>query len=85
MIIDLIFAIATISFILAILPQIYKNFQLKKIKSQSVIWHVITILGLCGIGFGHILCGYWVSVLATAIQIGERIVLILQIKYYGKQ
>ena len=82
MIIDLIFAMATITFIFAIFPQIHKNFKLKRIKSQSTVWHIITIFGLCGIGFGHVLCGYWVSVLATVIQIVERMILIGQIKYY---
>ena len=81
-IIDLIFAIATITFILAIFPQMHKNYRLKKIKSQSIPWHIITVLGLCGIGFGHILCGYWISVLTTIVQIVERIILIGQIKYY---
>ena len=82
MIIDLIFAVATVTFIFAIFPQILKNYRVKRIKSQSILWHLITIFGLCGIGVGHILCGYWISVLATVIQIVERIILMAQIKYY---
>ena len=82
MIIDIIFAGATTTFIFAILPQILKNYQIKRIKSQSVLWHVITIFGLSAIAIGHILCGFWISVLATIVQIVERIILIGQIKYY---
>ena len=83
MIIDLIFAVATIIFIFAILPQIVKNFQVKRIKSQSILWHLITVCGLGGICIGHILCGYWISVLATVVQITERMVLIWQIIFYA--
>lgn len=80
--IDLLFAIPTLIFSIAILIQIYKNYKIKKITSQSYLWHLSTLLGLMMILIGHYMGGYWFSFVITIVNIFERAILIIQIKKY---
>lgn len=81
-VVDLLFAGATFIFSMAVLYQIYKNYKIKKVTSQSSLWHIATVLGLCLILLGHIVGGFWLSVFITIFNMIERITLIIQIKIY---
>lgn len=82
MIVDLCFFIATLIFSLMVLDQIYKNYKIKKITSQSMLWHFGTFIGLFFVLYGHFHGGYWLSVIITVFNIIERVILIFQIKKY---
>jgi len=80
--IDLLFGIATLLFCVAVFIQIHKNYKIKKITSQSILWHVSTLIGLFMILIGHYLGGFWFSFFITVVNIFERITIIIQIKIY---
>lgn len=82
MIVDLCFSVATLIFAVTIFFQIHKNYKIKKVTSQSLLWHFSTTIGLCIILIGHIIAGYWFSVFITIFNIIERMILMLQIRRY---
>lgn len=80
--IDLLFGIATLIFSVTMLIQIHKNYKIKKITSQSMLWHISTLVGLSMVLIGHYMGGYWFSFFITIINIVERAIIITQIKMY---
>jgi len=80
--IDLLFGIATLLFCFTISIQIFKNYKIKKITSQSMLWHVFTLVGLLLILVGHYFGGYWFSFYITIINMIQRAIIIIQIKTY---
>lgn len=80
--IDLLFGMATLIFSVTMFIQIHKNYKIKKITSQSMLWHVSTLVGLFMVLIGHYIGGYWFSFLITITNIIERTVIIIQIKIY---
>lgn len=80
--IDYLFGIATLIFSVTMSFQIYKNYKIKKITSQSMLWHVSTIVGLFMVLIGHYLGGFWFSFIITIVNIIERFIIVTQIKIY---
>ena len=80
--IDLLFGIATLLFSICIFIQIYKNYKIKKITSQSMLWHISTLIGLILVLIGHAIGGFWFSFVITIVNIVERAIIIIQIKMY---
>ena len=80
--IDILFGFATILFSVSITIQIYKNYKIKKITSQSMLWHITTLIGLFMILIGHFLGGFWFSFIVTIVNILERAIIVMQIKIY---
>lgn len=80
--IDLLFGMATLIFSITMFIQIHKNYKIKKITSQSMLWHVSTIVGLFMVLIGHYLGGFWFSFFITIVNIIERFVIVIQIKIY---
>ena len=80
--IDILFGFATILFSVSITIQIYKNYKIKKITSQSMLWHITTLIGLLMILIGHFLGGFWFSFIVTIVNILERAIIVMQIKIY---
>lgn len=80
--IDLLFGIATILFSVSMTIQIYKNYKIKKITSQSTLWHITTLIGLFMILTGHYIGGFWFSFYITIVNIIERVIIVIQIKMY---
>lgn len=79
---DLLFGTATLIFCFTISIQIFKNYKIKKITSQSILWHILTTFGLILILIGHGVGGYWFSFYITIINIIQRIIIVIQIKIY---
>lgn len=80
--IDFLFGVATVLFSLSMFIQIHKNYKIKKITSQSILWHITTLVGLFMILLGHYLGGFWFSFVITIVNIIERAIIIIQIKTY---
>lgn len=80
--IDLLFGTATLLFSICICIQIYKNYKIKKITSQSILWHIFTLIGLFLVLIGHAIGGFWFSFCITVVNIIERAIIIIQIKIY---
>ena len=80
--IDLLFGIATLIFSITIFIQIHKNYKIKKITSQSMLWHVSTLVGLSMVLIGHYIGGFWFSFYITIVNIIERMIIVIQIKIY---
>ena len=80
--IDFLFGVATVLFSLSMSIQIYKNYKIKKITSQSILWHVTTLIGLFMVLLGHYLGGFWFSFVITVVNMIERAIIIIQIKTY---
>ena len=80
--IDLLFGMATLIFSATMFIQIHKNYKIKKIISQSMLWHVSTIVGLFMVLIGHYLGGFWFSFFITIVNIIERFIIVIQIKIY---
>ena len=80
--IDFLFGFATLLFCVTIFIQIHKNYKIKKITSQSLLWHFFTLIGLIFILIGHGMGEYWFSFSITIINIVERLILVIQIKIY---
>ncbi|GAG86364.1 unnamed protein product, partial [marine sediment metagenome] len=79
--IDLLFGIATLLFCISISVQIHKNYKIKKITSQSILWHICTLTGLILILIGHGIGGYWFSFFITIVNIFQRLALVIQLRY----
>lgn len=82
MLIDFLFGSATLLFCVTIFIQIHKNYKIKKITSQSILWHIFTLFGLVLILIGHGMGEFWFSFFITIINIFERLALVIQIKIY---
>lgn len=80
--IDLLFGTATLIFSICIFIQIHKNYKIKKITSQSILWHISTLIGLVLVLMGHGIGGYWFSFVITIVNIIERAIIIIQIRIY---
>ena len=80
--IDILFGMATLIFSVTMFIQIHKNYKIKKITSQSMLWHVSTLVGLFMVLIGHYLGGFWFSFFITIVNIIERLVISIQIKIY---
>ena len=80
--IDLLFGIATLIFSVTMFIQIHKNYKIKKITSQSMLWHVSSLVGLFMVLIGHYMGGFWFSFVVTISNIIERFIIIVQIKIY---
>ena len=80
--IDFLFGIATLLFCTTIFIQIHKNYKIKKITSQSMLWHVCSFFGLMLILIGHAIGGFWFSFCITIINLIERVIIIIQIRIY---
>jgi len=83
--IDLLFGLATLIFSVTMFIQIHKNYKVKKITSQSMLWHVSSLVGLFLVLLGHYIGGYWFSFIITITNIIERMTLIIQIKLYWSE
>lgn len=80
--IDILFGVPTLIFSVAIFIQIYKNYKIKKITSQSYLWHLSTLVGLVMVLMGHYIGGYWFSFFITIVNVGERAIILIQIRKY---
>lgn len=80
--IDLLFGIATLLFCISVCIQIHKNYKVKKVTSQSISWHLLTLIGLFMILIGHYMGGFWFSFFITIINIIQRAIIVIQIKMY---
>lgn len=83
--IDLLFGLATLIFSVTMFIQIHKNYKIKKITSQSMLWHVSSLIGLFLVLMGHYIGGFWFSFFITITNILERITIIIQIKIYWSE
>lgn len=80
--IDFLFGLATLIFSVTMFIQIHKNYKIKKITSQSLLWHISSLVGLFIVLIAHYLGGFWFSFIITITNILERITIIIQIKMY---
>lgn len=80
--IDFLFAIATLIFSVTMFIQIHKNYKIKKITSQSILWHISSLVGLFIVLVAHYIGGFWFSFFITIVNILERITIIIQIRIY---
>lgn len=80
--VDYLFSVSTLICCFTVFIQIHKNYKIKKIISQSILWHIFSLVGLFIILLGLVIAGYWFSFCITIVNICERIVLIIQIKIY---
>lgn len=80
--IDFLFGFATLLFCITVFIQIHKNYKIKKITSQSMLWHICSFFGLILILIGHGIGGYCFAFVITIINLVERLILIIQIKIY---
>jgi len=85
MIIDVIFAIATVLFVVSDIKQVYKLYKVKKVTSLSFTHYKLKIIALTLMIIGYTLSALYISIVVSIINyILAVIALVLMIKYKEK-